>query len=136
MTNKEIVKVWFAAIDTKDFSALKNLMDSKYQFRNPFAPAPMGSDEHIGIIQMMSSSFDGAIHIDENMVGEGDYVAMSGKWNAKHIGEFNGIPASGVFVELYFLDMFNIVNGKVVSSHVEFNPATMMAQIGAAPVNA
>lgn len=135
MTNKEIVKGSFASIDAKDFTTMKNYMDSKYQFRNPFATEPISSDEHIGMSQMMSSSFSEAIHIIDVMAGDGDYVAVSARWKAKHTGEFNGIPASGNLVEFYFLEMFHIVNGKVLSTHVEFNPMTMMAQLGA-PVTA
>jgi predicted ester cyclase len=136
MTNKEIVKAWYAAIDSIDISTLKNLMDSKYQQRNPFAPAPIGGDEQIGMLQMISSSFEGGEHRIEMMIGEGDHVAVSARWIAKHTGEFNGIPASGNLVDLPFLVMFNIVNGKVVSSYVQFNPMTMMAQVGAAPPGA
>ena len=57
-------------------------------------------------------------------------------WTARHTGEFNGIPASGNSVEVSFLGMFHIVNGKVLSSHVEFNPAAIMAEVGAVPVTA
>ena len=70
------------------------------------------------------------------VISEDDYVAISGVWSGKLVGDFNGIPASGKTVELNFLDFYNIVNGKVVNHQIEFNPMTMMAQVGAMPENA
>jgi predicted ester cyclase len=47
------------------------------------------------------------------------------------VGEFNGVPATGKPVEFYFVDLFNIVNGKVTNEHLEMNPMTIMQQITA-----
>ena len=135
MTNKEIAKAWFAAIDAKDFNTVRNLMDSKHKFRNPMTPAPIGPEEHIGMMQMMTSAFEGK-HTLNLVFGDDDHVAVSGKWNGKHTGEFNGIPATGNAVEFYFVDLFQIVNGKVVNEHFELNPAAILQQIGAVPANA
>lgn len=135
MTNKEIVKAWFAAIDAKDFNALKNLADSKHKFRNSLTPAPVGVEEHIGMIQSMTSALDGK-HTLNMVFSDDDHVGVSGEWSGKHIGEFNGIPATGNPVEFYFVDLLHIVNGKVVNEHLEMNPLTIMQQIGGVPVNA
>ena len=47
-----------------------------------------------------------------------------------------GVPATGKPVEFYFVDLFQIVNGKVSREHMELNPMTIMQQIGAMPANA
>jgi|SRR5689334_24087572 len=135
MTNKEIVKTWFAAIDAKDFNTLKKLTDTKHKFRNSLTPSPVAADEHIGMIQNMTSALEGK-HTLNLIFGDDDHVAVSGKWSGKHVGEFNGVPATGNQVEFYFVDLFNIVNGKVVNEHLEMNPLTIMQQIGGVPVNA
>jgi predicted ester cyclase len=135
MTNKEIVKTWFAAIDAKDFNTVKNLMDSKHKFRNPMTPAPVGIDEHIGMMQMMTSALEGK-HTLNVVFGDDEHIAVSGKWSGKHVGEFNGVPASGNLVEFHFVDILNIVNGKVVNEHLEMNPMAIMQQIGGVPANA
>lgn len=136
MTNKEIVKAWFAAIDSKDFNTVKGLMDSgKHSFRNPMTPAPVGVDEHLGMMHMMTTAFEGE-HTLNLILEENDHVAVSGKWSGKHTGEFNGTPATGNAVEFYFVDLFHIENGKVTKEHFEMNPMSIMVQIGAAPANA
>ncbi len=128
MTNKEIAKTWFAAIDAGDFMTIKNLMDDKHKFRNAMTPAPIGVEEHLGMMKMMTSSFEGK-HTLNVVFGDDEHVAVSGKWSGKHIGEFNGIPASGNPVEFHFVDLFQVVNGKVVNEHMELNPMTIMHQV-------
>ena len=135
MTNKEVVKAWFAAIDNKDFNTIKNLMDSKHKFRNPMTPAPVGVDEHVGMMQMMTSALDGKHNLNV-IFSDDDHVGVSGKWTGKHVGEFNGVPATGNAVEFYFVELFHVANGKVVNEHLEMNPLVIMQQIGGVPANA
>ena|SRR5688500_18276107 len=135
MTNKEIAKAWFSAIDSKKFEAVKTLMDSKHTFQNPMTPAPVGIEEHLGMMQMMTSAFEGE-HVLEQILTEGEYVTVRGKWQGKHTGDFNGIAPTGNNVRFTFMDIFHVVNGKVVEEYFEMNPMAIMAQIGAVPANA
>jgi steroid delta-isomerase-like uncharacterized protein len=129
MENKEIVKAWYSALEENDFNTIKNLMDSKYQFRNPMSPIPISAEEHLGMMDAMKSAFE-ARHEFDVFIEQGNYVVVRGKWIAKHTGDFNGIPATGKLVELHLIDIFNIIDGKVVNHHIEFNPMLIMAQIG------
>ena len=135
MTNKEIVRKWFSHIDAGHFEELKKLMDASHSFKNPMTPSPVGADQHVGMVQMMTSAMKGAHHL-ELVLEEGDHVVVSGTWSGKHTGEFNGIPATGNTVEFPFIDIFHIQNGKVTDEHMEMNPMLIMQQIGAMPENA
>ena len=132
MAPKEFIKAWFANIDAKKFNELQNMMDSKHQFINPMTPAPIGSDQHLGMIQMMTSSLDGR-HTLDVVISEGDWVTARGHWTGTHTGKFNGIRATGNRVEFAFIDMMHIENGKVTEEYFETNPMAIMQQIGAAP---
>jgi predicted ester cyclase len=132
MTPKEFITTWFAHIDGKKFDSLKNLMDNNHRFNNPMTPAPIDRDQHLGMIQMMTASFDGK-HVLDKVVTEGDWVTARGRWTGKHTGEFNGIPATGKPVEFSWIDMMHIVNGKVVEEYFEMNPMAISSQIGAVP---
>jgi steroid delta-isomerase-like uncharacterized protein len=122
---KEIVKTWIKALDANDFETIENLMADNYQFRNPIAPAPISAQEHLGMMHMMKTAFD-AQHQLEMIIEEENYVVMSAKWKGKHIGEFNGVPATGKVIEFYLIDCFYIVDGKVLQHHIEFNPMHLM----------
>jgi steroid delta-isomerase-like uncharacterized protein len=128
MSNKEVVKAWYSALEANDFNAIKNLMEDNYQFRNPISPDPVNAEEHLKMMNAMKGAFE-ARHEFDLFVEQDDYIVVRGKWKAKHIGDFNGIPATGKLVELYLIDIFHIINGKVTGHHTEFNPMRIIAEI-------
>lgn len=132
MTPKDFVTTWFSHIDSKKFDGLKKLMASSHQFNNPMTPAPIGSEQHLGMVQMMTASFDGK-HLVDQVVAEGEWVTARGRWTGKHTGEFNGIAATGKPVEFSWIDMMHVVNGKLEEEYFEMNPMAIMQQIGAVP---
>ncbi len=128
MTNKEIVTAWFKAIDNQDFGACADLLDNSHSFRNSMSPVPVGKEEHLGMVQMLTGALDGT-HKLNLLFGDDEHVAVSGTWNGTHVGEFNGVAASGKKVEFNFVDLLQIVNGKIKNEHLEMNPMSIMAQI-------
>ncbi|MDN3669397.1 ester cyclase [Echinicola jeungdonensis] len=130
MKAKEIAKKWFESIDSKNFEGLKGLMAKNHSFQNPMTPSPIGRDEHIGMMQKMTSSFEGKHYLDQ-LIEEGNHVVVRGHWSGRHIGEFNGVPRTGNKVDFSWIDIFEIVDGKVAHEYFEMNPANIMAQIGA-----
>ena len=69
-------------------------------------PEPAGADQHIDMMQMMTTSFKGQHHL-ELLISEGEYVTVKGKWSGIHAREFNGVPAIGKHVEFSFIDYFS-----------------------------
>jgi predicted ester cyclase len=130
MTTKDLATQWFTLIDKKDFTGLKNLAGATHKFNNPMTPSPVGTDEHLGMIQMMTGALQGS-HILDKVIAEGDYAAVSGRFRGKHVGEFNGVPATGRQVEFGFIDFMHFENGKLTDEHIEMSPMSIMAQIGA-----
>ena len=130
MTTKDFVKTWFAAIDAQKFDELNNLMDNNHQFKNPMSPEPVGKEQHLGMIQMMTSALDGK-HVLDTVLCDGDWVAIRGRWTGIHTGEFNGVPTTGNPVEFSWIDMMQISDGKLRQEFMEMNPMTIMEQITA-----
>ena len=123
MTNKEIATTWFASIDKKDYATIKGLMHPDHKFINPMSPAPSGQDEHIGMMQMMSGAFTG-VHKLDLMLEDGNYIVVRARYVSTHTGEFNGIKPTDKPVELSFIDIFEIVDGKVRNEILEMNLKT------------
>lgn len=130
MSNKDIARTWFACIDGGDFATLKGLLGPRHSFRSPMTPAPVGADEHLGMLQGMTMALKGE-HSLQQVLEEGDYVVVEGRWRGKHVGEFNGVPATGNPVEFSFIDILRFENGKIGDEHLELNPIAILAQIGA-----
>ncbi len=132
MTTKEFATKWFSNIDAKNFDGLRSMTGSNHRFNNPVTPQPLGTDEHIGMIQGMTSAFTGA-HTIEQIISEGEWVVTRGRWTGKHTGDFNGIPATGKNVDFTFCDVMRVVDGKLAEEFMEWNAMTLMTQIGAMP---
>jgi predicted ester cyclase len=132
MTNNEIARQWFAAIDKQDFGTIRDLMHADHKFQNPMTPEPIEVEGHLGMMTLMTKAFDGH-HNLELLLEDGNYAVVRGNWSGKHIGEFNGIPATGKTVNFTFIDIFEIIEGRVRTESFEMNPMAIMSQIGAAP---
>ncbi|MEX0968138.1 MAG: ester cyclase [Bacteroidia bacterium] len=130
MTAKAIAKAWFNGIDSRNFEGVKKLMAPNHKFHNPMSPQPIEVEEHIGMMQMMTSAFEGKHHIDQ-LIEDGNHVVARGHWSGKHVGEFNGVPATGNDLTFSWMDLFEIVDGKVANEYFEMNPLSIMSQIGA-----
>ena len=128
MDNKEITRAWYAAIDAKQYDKLKSLTTEDHQFLNPMAAVPLSADEHLGMIRMMTTAFDGQ-HTIDTVFGEGNHVAVSGVWSGTHVGDFNGIPPTGNEVEFTFNEIITFSDGKIQKQQLEFDTATFSSQL-------
>jgi predicted ester cyclase len=55
------------------------------------------------------------------MLEEGNHVAVRARYKATHTGDFNGVAPTGKQVEFTFIDIFEIVDGKVRKEVLEMN---------------
>jgi len=126
MTNKDIIKDWFASIDANTLEKNASMLASNHEFHNPMTPMPLGAAEHIGMIQQMNAAFSSGSHTLHNIYQDGDHVIIHGNWSGKHTGDFMGIAPTGKDLGMSFIDIVKIENGKIAEEHMEFNPASFM----------
>lgn len=125
MTPKDIVKDWFASIDANTLEKNSGMLAASHQFHNPMTPAPLGPNEHIGMIQQMNAAFTGS-HTIHNVFEDGAHVIVHGQWTGTHTGDFNGLAPTGKKVDMSFIDIIKLEDGKISEEHMEFNPASFM----------
>ena len=128
LTNKDFIESWYASIDSKDFDTVKKLIDSRHTFKNPLTTNVLSVDQHISMIKNITGALSGRHHPD-HVVSEKDWVTVYGHWSGKHTGVYEGIPATGRDVSFTLMDMFHIVNGKVLEEFFEMNPESIRSQI-------
>ena len=133
MTPKEFAKKWFSAIDAKNYTGLKNMLADNHQFHNPVVPQAMDREGHINMMQTMLGAFSNGEHHIEQLISEGDWVVVRGRWTGKHTGDFNGIPATGKTVDFTITDILHVVNDRLAEEYMEWNLATLLSQVGAMP---
>jgi steroid delta-isomerase-like uncharacterized protein len=69
----------------------------------------------------------------EDLVAEGDKVVTRWSCTGTHRGEFMGLAPTGKQLTPSALDIFRIVEGKVVEERVEFDTLRFFQQLGALP---
>ena len=75
---------------------------------------------------------DFTIAVDD-LVIEGDKVAMRATARGTHGGEFFGVPATGASVEFSEINLSRVVDGRMVEHWAERSTLEVLRQIGALP---
>lgn len=127
--NREFVQKFLCTMDAQDWGAFREMMTRDHVFNSPLGPA-MGRDEHVGVDRDFFKSFDVRHHILD-MVAEGDKVAIRGKTTMVHRGEFKGIPPTGKHIELHWLDIMRIEDGKNAEEWLSMDLMGLMQQLEA-----
>jgi steroid delta-isomerase-like uncharacterized protein len=71
---------------------------------------------------------DAHFEIDD-MIAEGDHVAVRLTASARQVGEFMGMPASGRTYEIGEIHIFRVRDGKVAEHWHQFDSAGLMKQL-------
>ena len=66
----------------------------------------------------------------EDVIEQGDRVAVRALFTGRHQGEFNGIAATGRTVQMPFMAIYRFEGGKIVEHWLEANHLALLAQLG------
>ncbi len=88
------------------------------------------SGQFMGALQ---AAFPDGAYIIEDLVGEGDKIAVRYSWRGTHKGVFQGIPPTGKKVNLVILAIDRFSNGKLAEAWIMMDFAGLMGQLGVGP---
>ena len=111
--NKEIGRQFFVAIDENDFDRLSDLLDPGFAVHVPGVAEALGKEALFQAISTHYASFPDWRHVIDDVVAEGDIIAIRLTQYGTHIAEYEGIPATGNEIEVAAIHLATIVNGKV-----------------------
>ena len=94
---------------------------------HPDLPSPENLKRAVGEWRV---AFPDTHNVIEDMVAEGDKVAVRWTTHATHRGEFMGIPATGNRIAVTSFGIFRLSGAKIVESWDTFNVLEMMQQLG------
>lgn len=86
-------------------------------------------------IKLFESAFPRYKLIIEDMIAEGDKVAVRATFQGIHRGEFMGIKPASREITISGMLIYRIVNGKIVEHWMNFDNLGMMQQLGVIPKN-
>lgn len=115
--HKATMKRFETMINTADSSLAKELVADDAAFYTPASPTPLyGGEGYLSVVHWMRKGFSDVQWKIEEMVAEGNIVAVRWTLTGTNDGEFMGIPATGKHISTSVMNFYYFNNeGKVVN---------------------
>lgn len=128
--NKQVVRRWIAeAWENKNLDVIDELHAADYVGHIVGTPGPVrGREAFKQLFATYFAAFD--LHRrNEFLVAEGDKVVAYDTYRVKHTGEFAGIPPTGKELTATGIDIYRIVDGKIVEQWYEMDFTGVLQQL-------
>ena len=133
--NEALVREAVEAFNRDDMDAVDRLFTDDYVDHDPSrAGLPPGPEGIRLAWSMMRAAFPNLQVTIEDVISEGDRVAVRGEIRGTHQGELMGIPPTGKRVTVSLIDINRIENGKLTERWGQADMLGMMQQLGVVPV--
>jgi steroid delta-isomerase-like uncharacterized protein len=93
-----------------------------------------GLESHKQIVAIFRTAFPDVTWTIEDMIAEGDKVAVRLPMRGTHHGKFFGIPPTGKQVTVTGIHVLRVADGKIAEHWGNNNDLGLMQQLGVAPV--
>jgi steroid delta-isomerase-like uncharacterized protein len=131
--NLEIARRFFEELhDTGDLTVAEDIVAPDAVFHIPGADLT-GPEGIGGLVTLLRTAFPDAVFPMEDVVVEGDTVAVRWTMRGTSQGEFQGIPPTGKPIELRGTAFLTIVDGQIIEDWVTYDQLGLLQQLGAAP---
>ena len=138
--NKALVRrLYDEVVNTGDIARLGDLVAADFVGHSPDVGAGIGgthtglaplTGELMAIRTMLSEGFNATL---EQMVAEGDKVAVRGVTRGRHTGEIPGVAPTGRDVTMTWAAIYRIADGKIVERWLNADDLSSFQQLGIIP---
>ena len=129
--NKALIRHIYELCNRKELDAYFQLIDSAYIAHFSMGDFPLEQAKQFET--MYFAAFPDAIATIEDMVAEGDKVAIRVTWRGTHKSEFMGIAPTGNKIETTNTPIFRIADGKLAENWATIDELRLMQQLGVIP---
>ena len=127
--NKALVQAHYdAMINRFDPDALRAQLAA--DFFDHQINAPMNADEAIAHGRRVHAAFANLKVTLDDMVAEGDRVAVRATWRGRHAGEFRGIAPTGRPASVATIAIVEFDRGAIASQRLHWDCASLASQLG------
>jgi steroid delta-isomerase-like uncharacterized protein len=130
--NKTIARQTMEALHQRDLDGVRAAVAPGARFYG-WAPVPLDVDGYQGFMSALLAAFPDSRFLVDDVIAEGDKVAVRHRLQGTHRAEFQGIPATGKQVEVGGIVIFRIENGAIVEAWLNADLMGMLQQLGAVP---
>ena len=129
--NQEFVTHYFEELNKKNIEIVNEVCDPDYLYYSPsINPNPISRDEVMGFVKMVFQAFPDINYKIEKVYYSGNTIIIWNSVTGTHLGEFEGIPASGNKIHLSSILIWTLKNGKIVEEREEYDSLGLMMQLG------
>ena len=129
--NKALVRRWLKSHES-GFPDV-DLLGPDHVNHNVPPGMPQGREGSRVGLELLHKAFSELRWNIEDMVAEGDKVAVRGTVRMKHTGDFHGIKATGKEITFPAIQIWTIKNGKLADLWEQNDTLSFMQQLGAIP---
>jgi steroid delta-isomerase-like uncharacterized protein len=130
--NKSIALRTMDALHRRDLDGVHSNVAPGARFSG-WAPEPLDADGYRAFMSSLLMAFPDSQFIVDDVIAEGDRVAVRHRLQGTHQAEIQGIPATGRPVEIGGIVIFRIENGQVAEAWLNADIMGMLQQLGVVP---
>ncbi|RSL66858.1 hypothetical protein CEP53_003235 [Fusarium sp. AF-6] len=132
MSTKQTFDRFVEFINSGDRTLGEQIIDASAEFHVPFDSKPLkGLDGYMQILGMMRGGFPDIQWTVDETVCEGNKVVARFTTRGTHAGPFLGTTPSGKEIQITAMNLYKIVDGKIIEEHGLPDMFGLMVQIGA-----
>lgn len=132
--NKAIGRQIFKLINERKLDEAFALYAEDYIYHGPVGQELRGRDAIRGLWEDWLTGFPDLQTTVDDMIAEGDKLAVRWRIEATHTGEFLGVAPTGVAIEVGINEIFRVANGQSAEAWDQYDGLGLMQQIGAIPI--
>jgi steroid delta-isomerase-like uncharacterized protein len=132
--NRDLIIKFYQAFDRGDFDLVREMMAENFAAHLVGLPETLGRDGFIEFGSKFRQAFPDVSHQFDRPICEDDKVVTSGIFTGTHLGNFQGLPATGRSISIAVMHIDRISDGKVVEHWGQGDQAGMMQQLGIVPI--
>jgi steroid delta-isomerase-like uncharacterized protein len=128
--NKELARRLTRLFDQDDAQQINQLLSPEFISHFTGLSQPLNRDQYIQVNHAARSAFSDLSRTVEELIAEGDMVAVRITARGTHTGFFQGVAATGKKTEISGIAIRRIVDGKIVEEWVVNDQLGLMQQLG------
>jgi steroid delta-isomerase-like uncharacterized protein len=128
--NKAIVRAFAEAIDDRDWERLDELVAPDFVRHSASAPAVRSREELKAYLRSEFETFPDAREAIEDILAEGDKVAVRHRFQGTQHGQLGPYPPSGRTMSADYLAIYRLADGVIVESWAEWDNLGGLVQLG------
>jgi predicted ester cyclase len=131
--NSAIVRNWFRTINDRDTHAEQQARSPHFVAHIPGSPGPLDGAGWEMFISILVGGFPDMHLAVEDVIADGDRVAVRWTFHGTHTGAFLGIEPTGRRVTMSAIEINRVEDGKIAEHWVQLDQLGILQQLGALP---